>query len=57
MPYVEAKPKAIYVGMKCKPYHIKALVDIADYWDIPIYKMDFDECSELYELVTREYNP
>ena len=52
MPYVKANPKAIYIGMKCGDNHKKALTDIADYWDIPLYQMGMDECSERYELVT-----
>lgn len=54
MPYVKANPKAIYIGMKCGDNHKKALTDIADYWDIPLYQMEMDECSERYELVTSE---
>jgi hypothetical protein len=57
IPYVKAIPKAIYIGMKCDESHKKALGDIADYWDIPLYQMGMDECSEKFELVaTRVVN-
>lgn len=51
IPYAKAIPKAIYIGMKCEEKHKKALEDISDYWDIPLYQMEMDECSEKYELV------
>lgn len=51
MPYIKAIPKDIYIGMKCAEYHKKALMDIADYWDIPIYQMGMDECADRYELI------
>lgn len=51
IPYAKAAPRAIYMGMKCEERHKKALGDIADYWDIPLYQMGMDECSEKYELV------
>lgn len=50
IPYVKAVPREIYIGMKCEERHRKALGDIADYWDIPLYQMGMDECSEKYEL-------
>ena len=51
IPYAKAIPRAIYIGMNCEERHKKALKDIADYWDIPLYQMGMDECSEKYELV------
>lgn len=51
MPFIEAKPKEIYVGMHCNPNHTKRLKEIGDSWNIPVYKMAFDECSEKYELI------
>lgn len=51
IPYVEAKPKEIYIGMNCSPLHTKRLMEIADSWNIPIKKMSFDECSTEYKLV------
>lgn len=52
--YAKAAPKAIYIGMKCEEKHKKALSDIADYRDIPLYQMGMDELSEKYELVANE---
>ena len=51
IPYVEAAAKAIYVGRRCEERHKKALEDIADYWDIPLYQMGMNKFSEKYELV------
>lgn len=51
MPYVEAKPKEIYIGMNCNPLHAIRLKDIASAWKIPVYKMTFDECCETYDLI------
>lgn len=50
MPFLEAQPKEIYVGMQCKPAHEKRLKDIASTLSIPIYKMTFDERCETYKL-------
>ena len=55
MPFIEAKPKEIFIGMKCNPSHTKQLLEIADSWNIPVYKMEFDECRESYALVAKEY--
>lgn len=54
MPYVEAKPKEIYVGMNCSPDHTSRLVEIAKAQQIPIFKMVFDECSSTYDLIARK---
>lgn len=51
IPYAKAAPRANYIGMKCEERHKKVLGDITDYWDIPLYQMGMDECSEKYELV------
>lgn len=50
MPYIDARPKEIYIGMQCNPVHEKQLKDIATALKIPIYKMAFDECCETYRL-------
>ncbi len=55
MPFIEAKPKEIFIGMNCDPFHAKRLLEIAGSWNIPVYKMKFDECSETYALVAKEY--
>ena len=50
MPYVNAVPKAIYIGMKCKEKNRSELIAIAKSLSIPIYQMSLDELSEKYEL-------
>lgn len=55
MPFIEAKPKEIFIGMTCAPSHAKRLFEIADFWNIPVHKMEFDDCSETYSLVAKEY--
>lgn len=50
MPYTEAIPKAIYVGMKCNEEHEEKLIEIARQQMIPIYKMKFVDVSEDYIL-------
>ena len=50
MPYIDAIPKAIYVGMKCKKQNRNKLVEIAKILSIPIYQMRLDELSERYCL-------
>ena len=53
MPYVEAKPHAIYAGMKCSDHDLMELKQIAAMIKIPIYQMWFDEVSSSYELRIR----
>lgn len=50
MPYVNAIPQAIYIGMKCNSENSKKLMEIANYLSIPIYQMKFNELSENYSL-------
>lgn len=50
MPFVDAKPKEIFVGLHCEEKHIKRLREIGEVLEIPVYKMAFDECSEGYQL-------
>lgn len=52
MPFIEAKPKEIYVGMNCSYEHTKRLIEIAANLRVPIFKMAFGECSSTYELTT-----
>lgn len=54
MPYIDAKPKEIFIGMNCAPRHAERLIEIATSWEIPIYQMEFDECSEAYTLTARK---
>ena len=51
MPFIDAKPKEIYIGMHCDPNHALRLKEIGDSWGIPVYRMAFDECNEKYELI------
>ena len=56
MPYVEAKPNAIYAGMKCSERNLMQLKQIASTLKLPLYQMYFDELSEAYELSIRKVN-
>ena len=51
MPYINAIPKEIYIGNKCTEINKKHLVDIAYTFNIPIYFMDFNDCSLDYQLI------
>lgn len=53
MPFIEAKPKEIYVGINCSYEYTKCLIEIAANLRIPIFKMAFDEFSNTYELTTK----
>lgn len=50
MPYIEAIPKAIYIGMKCCPKNRLQLLSIANTLSIPIYQMKFNEFSSDYTI-------
>ena len=50
MPYVDAVPKGIYVGMKCSEKNRSELIAIAKALSIPVYQMSLDELSENYSL-------
>ena len=50
MPYVDAAPQAIYIGMKCSEENRKRLIKISKQLSIPIYQMSLDELSENYTL-------
>lgn len=52
--YIEAKPKEIYIGMKCNPLHEIRLKEIGESWGIPVYKMGFDERTEEYCLIAQK---
>lgn len=49
-PYIEAVPKAIYIGMKCDSKNKERLIKIARQHTIPIYQMNFIETAEDYIL-------
>lgn len=50
MPYIDAVPKAIYIGLHCKKANRKKLVEISRSLLIPVYQMRFNELSERYCL-------
>lgn len=53
MPYIDGKPKEIYIGMNCSPVHEERLQKIAQAQNIPIYKMEFDDLNEHYDLIPK----
>lgn len=50
MPYVTAVPKAIYIGMNCLPNHAERLYSIGQALQIPVHRMQFEDCSESFDL-------
>lgn len=54
MPFIDAKPKEIYIGMHCDPNHVQRLKEIGNSWNVPVYQMVFDERSETYCLVAKK---
>ena len=56
MPFIDAKPKAIYIGRDCSGRNANKLFDIADEHGAKIYKMRFDDLADNYELDYYEYN-
>lgn len=50
MPYINATPKAIYIGMNCSEQNRSKLIEIARSLLIPVYQMRFNELSEKYCL-------
>lgn len=53
MPYLAAKPKEIYIGMKCPSAYKAKLIEIASELRIPIYKMSFNELSSDFNLILK----
>ena len=50
MPYIDAVPKAIYIGMNCNEKNKKELIEIAKILSIPVYQMQLEELSENFSL-------
>ena len=50
MPYIDAVPKAIYIGMNCTQQHRNELIAVARNLSIPVYQMSLAELSENYTL-------
>ena len=55
MPFIDAKPKAIYIGRDCSDKRAHCLFDIADEHEAKIYKMGFNDYLDNYELVYEEF--
>lgn len=53
MPYINATPKAIYIGMNCDKKNRKELINISKKLSVPIYQMEFNELSESYTLESK----
>lgn len=54
MPFVDAKAKEIYIGMKCKEAHVKRLQEIGRALNIPVFQMGFNELTDNYRLTTNK---
>ncbi len=50
VPFVEANPKEIYIGMKCPDKDTNQLINIGNQLNVPVYKMAFEECNPKYIL-------
>lgn len=50
MPYIDATPKEIYIGMNCSQNNQDKLISIANTLQIPIYQMQFDELDTNFNL-------
>jgi hypothetical protein len=53
MPYMKAIPAEIYVGEKCSFVYVERLCDIASDLGVPIYKLEFKEINNSYQLEPR----
>lgn len=53
-PFVEAIPKEIFIGMKCKEEHKRRLKEIGTKFSIPVYEMRFLDDSNEYKLTYSE---
>lgn len=56
VPFIEATPKEIYIGMKCSEKDTNQLKTIGNQLNIPVYKMYFDDYSHEYRLKLRSLN-
>ena len=54
MPFADAKPYEIYVGINCAVDHERRLKRIANDKGIDIYKMCFDELSLDYNMIPQK---
>lgn len=53
MPYVSAVPKEIYIGMNCMTTYTDRIIKIANFLQIPVYKMIFDELRSDFNLIPK----
>lgn len=56
MPYIDAEPKAIYIGMNCAEENRQKLMAISKKSSVPIYQMSFNELSESFTLDGKPLN-
>ena len=56
MPYINATPKAIYIGMNCSKENCNKLIAVAKELSIPIYQMILDDLTENYSLEEKLLN-
>lgn len=50
IPFIDAKPKEIFIGINCKKENAVRLHVIGDTLGIPVHQMAFDEVTEGYQL-------
>ncbi len=55
MPYINVKPKEIYIGRDCSDRYSNCLFDIADEHGVSIYKMKYKDINDDYELIYDVY--
>ena len=50
MPYIDARPKEIFIGMNCSPRYSAQLNEIANILNIPVHRMVFAENAQQIDL-------
>ena len=53
MPFMDAKPMEIYIGMHCSDEYTNRLIQIGKSLHIPVYKMTLDHFSPDYKLMMK----
>ena len=56
MPYIDANPKSIYIGMNCCKANQQKLLSIANNLSVPAYQMKFNELSADYTIDAEPLN-
>lgn len=54
MPYLDAIPKEIYIGISCSAENIREIEKVADYLGIPAHRMGFDEYASTFQLSIKD---